>query len=315
MAHLLMLAPMYNVTDIAFRRIVAKCAPPDIFVTEFVNVDGLQSAGRDKLLPYLYQEKGTTPLLAQIWGDKPENFYKTAQELAAQGFAGIDLNMGCPDKTVVKHNQCSALIKPENRTKASEIISATIAGAQGTPVSVKTRLGFNQTDFTWHEFLLGFDLSMLVVHGRTRSEMSKVPARWDEIGKIKQIAVKSDSKTKIIGNGDIVSRKQAIELCLAFSWDGAMLGRAIFQDPFLFASNSPWSKLQPLEKINLYLQHLSFFKEAYPQQERVFEPLKKFMKVYINGFQGASDLRQQLAATKQFSDFKDVLKRSSRLYA
>src|SRR5215831_14703029 len=156
------LAPMDDVTDTVFRQIVADCARPDIFFTEFVNVDGLQSAGRPHLLHRLQFTPKETPLIAQIWGKNPENFFKTAQQLANGTFAhelglpegvnyqGIDINMGCPDKTVVKNGTCSALIN--NRDLAQEIIQATQEGAAGhLPVSVKTRLGFNTIDLSWHE--------------------------------------------------------------------------------------------------------------------------------------------------------------------
>ena len=304
---LLILAPMYNVTDVVFRRIIAELAPPDIFITEFVNVDGLQSAGRAKLLPYLYQAVDKVPLWAQIWGSQPANYYKVAQELSQQGFAGIDINMGCPDKTVVKNQNCSALIKLKNRQRAAAIIAATKEGAGHLPVSVKTRLGFTETDFSWHQFLLEQEIAVLSVHGRTTREMSKVPARWAEIGEIQKMAQTIAPETKIVGNGDIVSRSQALELCSQYGWAGAMLGRAIFSDPYLFAKESPWSKTTPLEKVKLYLKHLQIFEETYGEGQRAYDPLKKFMKVYLSGFTQASSLRQKMAETKNCRQGRQIL--------
>jgi tRNA-dihydrouridine synthase len=163
----LVLAPMDDVTDTVFRQIVAGCAPPDLYFTEFVNVDGLQSPGRPKLMKKLRFSAAEQPLIAQIWGKEPENFRKTAAELVDMGFAGVDLNMGCPEKTVVKNGCCSALIN--NPELAAEIIQATKEGVAGrVPVSVKTRIGFNTIDLTWIEFLLGQGLDMLTIHGRTR---------------------------------------------------------------------------------------------------------------------------------------------------
>lgn len=305
---LLILAPMYDVTDTVFRQIVAACAPPDIFITEFVNVDGLQSPGRPKLLPYLYLEKTATPVWAQIWGKKPENYRKTAGQIAGMGFAGIDINMGCPDKTVVKNNACSALIKPANRALAADIIAATKEGAAGLPVGVKTRLGFGETDFSWHEFLLKQGIAHLSVHARTTRERSKVPARWAEVAQIKALAERISPKTKVIGNGDIASRRQALELCQEHGWDGAMIGRAIFDDPFRFADESPWAQMRPEEKINLYLRHLHLFESTYANGERSFEPLKKFMKVYISGFEGAQDLRALIATSRTAQEAIKILK-------
>ena len=304
---LLILAPMYNVTDVVFRRIIADLAPPDVFLTEFVNVDGLQSPGRRRLLPYLYRSDDGVPLWAQIWGSQPENYYKTAQELRQGGFAGIDINMGCPDKTVLKNQNCSALIKNENRARAAAMIAATKEGAGALPVSVKTRLGFTETDFSWHQFLLEQEIALLSVHGRTTKEMSKVPARWSEIGEIKKMALKIAPQTKIIGNGDILSRDQALRLCKKYDWDGAMLGRAIFADPYLFAERSPWAEQSPKQKIELYIKHLRLFEESYPNQERAYDPLKKFMKVYLNGFPQASFLRQKVAETKNCRQSRQIL--------
>ncbi len=304
---ILILAPMYNVTDVVFRQIIADCAPPDVFVTEFVNVDGLQSAGRDKLLPYLYLEDTGVSVWAQIWGRNPANYYKTARELSEKGFTGIDINMGCPDRAVVKNNACSALIKPANRKLVADIIAATREGAGTLPVSVKTRLGFDSTDLSWHAFLLEQDLDFLSVHARTTAEKSKVPARWHEVGQIKALSLKISPKTKIIGNGDIATRHQALQLCRTYFWDGAMLGRAIFNDPFLFATQSPWLKMNPLAKAKLYLKHLKLFEQTYESRERSFEPLKKFMKVYLTGFEHAQKLRLQIAATKRTSEAVKIL--------
>src|SRR3954462_2199307 len=97
------LAPMDDITDTVFRRIVADCAKPDLFFTEFVNVDGLQSPGRPKLLHKLLLSDKEKPAVAQLWGLKPENFYKTTKELVGMGYDGVDINFGCPVKTVIKN--------------------------------------------------------------------------------------------------------------------------------------------------------------------------------------------------------------------
>jgi tRNA-dihydrouridine synthase len=173
------LAPMDDVTDTVFRRIVADCAPADYTVTEFVNVDGLCSRGRSKVIRKLGVEVDTTPVIAQIWGKTPENFETIAREIAdgtIPGFVGVDLNFGCPEKSVVKNECCSALQQPELREKALSIIKATQAGLAGRlPLSIKTRLGFDKIDYSWHEFLLEQKPAMLTVHVRTTKQMSKVP--------------------------------------------------------------------------------------------------------------------------------------------
>jgi tRNA-dihydrouridine synthase len=287
------LAPMDDVTDTVFRQIVAGCAAPDLFFTEFVNVDGLQSVGRPRLLKRIHFSAQERPIVAQIWGKDPQNYYKTAKELVAMGFAGIDINMGCPEKTVVKNGCCSALI--QNRALALDIIRATQEGANGkVPVSVKTRLGFNDIDYTWHEFLLGQKLSMLTIHGRTRKQMSLVPADWEAIGTVRTLRDKLAPQTLIVGNGDVTSRQQGLELAEKYQLDGIMVGRGIFQDPFVFSTDSPWQEYTKQERLALYMKQVQLFAATWQPTERRVATLNKFCKVYINGFDGAKDLREQL---------------------
>lgn len=304
---------MDDVTETAFRRLVAGCAAPDIFFTEFVNVDGLQSPGRPALLKKLKFTVQEQPLVVQLWGKDPENFYKTARELADGTFArelglpdgvnfdGIDLNMGCPDRTVVKNGACSALIN--NRELAEKIIKATQAGAGGTlPVSVKTRLGFNSIDLTWHAFLLKQDIAMLTVHGRTRKEMSKVPAQWDQIGRIRELRDRIAPATKIVGNGDVETRQQGIELAGRYSLDGIMIGRGVFHDPFVFARESPWLEYTKEQRLALFSRHLHLFRDAWQDDERSIVQLYKFSKVYMNGFEGAKEMREQFTSMQNIGD-------------
>lgn len=182
---------------------------PDFTMTEFVNVDGLCSPGRPKLMRKLDASLDTTPVIAQIWGKKPENFRQIASEIAdgtIPGFSGIDLNFGCPAKSEVKAGCCSALQQIELRPQAADIIEATLEGAGDFPVSFKTRLGFHELDYSWHEFLLRYKPWVLTVHVRTTKEMSKVPARWDDIKTIVELRDKLSPETKIILNGDIRDR-------------------------------------------------------------------------------------------------------------
>ncbi|GAC1387481.1 MAG: tRNA-dihydrouridine synthase [Candidatus Saccharimonadales bacterium] len=299
------LAPMDDVTDTVFRQVVASCAAPDLYFTEFVNVDGLQSPGRSKLYKKLLSTRSEQPLIAQIWGKKPENFYQTAKELAdgtfarelglspGINFAGIDLNFGCPDKTVVRNECCSALIN--NREQAVEIIKATQAGANGlVPISVKTRLGFNSIDLSWHRLLLQQSLNMLTIHGRTKQEMSKVPAHWDVIGDIVNLRDEMKVETLIVGNGDVLTRQQGLDLAQRYRLDGIMIGRGIFYDPFVFAQDSPWETYTKQQRIALYKKHVELFAATWKHDERRIHTLNKFCKIYINNFDGAKELREVL---------------------
>jgi tRNA-dihydrouridine synthase len=298
---------MDDVTDTVFRQIVASCAEPDLYFTEFVNVDGLVSVGRSKLLKKLRFVESETRLVAQLWGLKPENFRTIADQIASGelakelglpdgcNFVGVDLNMGCPAKSEVQNGACSALIKLENRDLAGDIIRATQEGLAGRlPLSVKTRLGFNEVDMSWFEFLLSMKLNMLTVHGRTKKEMSKVPAHWDLIGEVSEMRTALAPETLVVGNGDVQSHAHGLELAEKYSLDGIMIGRGIFQDPFAFASPSPWPAKTPLERVELYRKQVQLFADTWQQGERNIKTLNKFCKVYISDFDGAKEIREQL---------------------
>lgn len=301
------LAPMDDVTDTVFRQVITECAPPDLFFTEFVNVDGLQSPGRSHLLKKLQHTKTEQPLVAQIWGKNPENFYKTTQELVQMGFAGVDINMGCPVKAVVNNGCCSALMN--NHDLAIDIIQATQAGANNNiPVSVKTRLGFNEIDMDWQELLLSQKLNMLTIHGRTKGQLSKVPADWDTIGLIRALRDKLSPTTMIVGNGDVVTRGQGLELAKQYKLDGIMIGRGVFSDPYVFAVKSPWDNYDRKQKIELFLRHVELFSKTWQHDERRIVTLYKFSKIYINDFKDAKELREKLMNTTKIDQLISVLK-------
>ena len=314
---------MDDVTDSVFRQMVASTAAPDLFFTEFANVDGLQSVGRPRLLKKLRFTAIEQPLIAHIWGLNPDNFFKTAEEIAngslarefglpeGVNFAGIDLNMGCPAKSEVKAGACSALIN--NRPLAGDIINATQAGAGKLPVSVKTRLGFSEIDLTWHEFLLSHNLDMLTVHGRTRKEMSKVPAHWDQIGLVRQLRDEIAPGTLLVGNGDVLSRKQAEELLSEYKLDGIMIGRGVFDDPYIFAADSRWNGVEPEERLQLFRRHVELFASTWQPGERSIKTLNKFCKVYVSDFDGAKEMREQLMGAESTDELLQLINQTDTL--
>lgn len=301
------LAPMDDVTDTVFRRIVGSCAPPDLYFSEFVNADGLQSPGREKLLPRLKFTDDERPIIAQIWGLNPENFYKTTKDIAEMGYEGVDINFGCPIKNVVQNGACSAFMKPENHGRAVELIQAVQEGAGSLPVSVKTRLGFSDFDPDWHELLLKQNLNALSIHGRTRGQMSKVPADWSKIGEIRKLRDSISPDTKIVGNGDVLTRQQGCDLASEYKLDGIMIGRGVFSDPFVFAEPSPWQKWPRDKKIELYKQHVELFARTWTMRERPIKTLNRFCKIYINGFDGAKELRERLMNANNTDELVKIL--------
>lgn len=291
------LAPMDDVTDTVFRQVINDCARPDLFFTEFVNVDGLQSPGRPKLIHKLALADKEKPVIAQLWGKNPENYYRTTKELRQMGFAGVDINMGCPAKVVIKNGCCAALIN--NRELAGDIIRATREGAgKDFPVSVKTRVGFTTIDMSWIEYLLELKLNMLTIHSRTVSQMSKVPAQWELFDQIHALRSSLSPDTLLVGNGDVLTRQQGEELAEQYGLDGIMIGRGVFHDPYVFMQESPWYSKTRQERIDLYTKHVKLFLETYPDSVRKIHTLNKFCKIYIEGFPGAKELRERLMAAQ-----------------
>lgn len=323
---IMILAPMDDVTDTVFRQVVHSCAPADIYFTEFVNVDGLVSVGRKNLLKKLKFNEKEGPLVAQIWGLKPENFEIIARQIAdgtlaseiglsdGFNFVGIDLNMGCPAKSEVKSGACSALIK--NRKLAREIILSTKKGAGDMSVSVKTRLGYNEIDMTWIEFLLGFNLNAITVHWRTKKEMSNVPAQWDKAKEVVRLRNKIAPITRIIGNGDVLTRKQGEALAREYDLDGIMVGRGVFGDPFVFAKRSTWQEFERHQRIDLFINHVKLFVDTWGEAERTrpIYTLNKFCKIYIQGFPGAKELREKFMSAKSAEELMFFLRAAKKEY-
>jgi len=302
------LAPMADVTDCVFRQIIAKYSRhseegggPDVFWTEFVAADGLVSAGREVLKRDLVFGKNEHPIVAQLFGGTPEKMFKAAELVRELGFDGIDINMGCPDRTIEKQGAGAAMIKTPSLAK--EIIKAAREGS-GLPISVKTRLGYNKNQMEeWLPALLSEKLSALTVHLRTRKEMSLVPAKWDLMPEIVKMA--HGTGALVIGNGDVKNLAEARLLSEKTGCDGIMLGRAIFGNPWLFDENKKEVTIK--EKLNvLSEQSLLFEKEL--GDIKSFAVMKKHFKAYVDGFPGAKELRLRLMEKNSAEDVAEEVK-------
>lgn len=304
----LALAPMDDITDVVFREIIAKIAKPDVMFTEFTNVEGLNSPGKDHLLPRLMITPKQRPIVAQIWGKEPKNFLLAAELITDLGFDGIDINMGCPDRQILKQGCCAALIN--NQPLAKEIIKATKKGAPTLPISVKTRLGIDriQTE-EWISFLLKQNLSAITIHARTAKEMSKTPARWEEIAKAVTLRDKIAPQTLIIGNGDIESKEEGLEKASQTACDAVMIGRGVLHNPWIFEKSQKLHSAN--ERINLLTLHLKLFQKTWGNNKN-FETIKKFAKAYISNFEGALVLRHTLMQAHTYKQFSELLKPSDR---
>ncbi|MFT5127100.1 MAG: nifR3 family TIM-barrel protein [Rhodothermales bacterium] len=299
------LAPMAGVTDTAFRRIVSKYGKPDACFTEFVSCSGLCSAGRERLLPDLWFDDSERPVVAQIFGPEPDEFEKVAALCVELGFDGIDINTGCPDKNVEKQRAGASLIKDPPRIKA--IVAATKAGAGDLPVSVKTRIGYDrpQTE-EWIGHLLETEPAAITIHARTREEMSKVPARWEEIEKAVAVRDRAGSDAYIFGNGDVMSIQHGRELCERTGADGMMLGRAIYGNPWLFNPDVERGELHWRVRLDVLLEHARLYQEVYGGVKH-FAVLRKYFKSYVAGLPEAKALRAALMDTHTIDDVERIV--------
>lgn len=298
------LAPMADVTDAAFRRVIAKYGRPDLMYTEFVSADGLALApeeGRRKLLKDLMFSEAERPIVAQFFTSNPEHMRKAAELARELGFDGVDINMGCPDQSVVKQGAGACLMKTPKL--ARELIAAAKEGANKLPVSVKTRLGFNKDDLEeWLPELLKAEPAHITVHARTKKEMSKVPARWERVKRAVEIRNELASKVLILGNGDLKDLADARRKVEESGADGAMLGRAIFGNPWLFSEKIPTLT----ERLEVMVEHTKLFEELLGQTKS-FNIMKKHYKAYVHGFDGAGELRAKLMATQGALEVEEIV--------
>ncbi len=305
------LAPMEAVTDVVFRHVIAEAGRPDVFFTEFTNAASFASEkGIHSTRGRLAFTSDEHPMVAQIWGNNPEHFAFMAHGLAEMGYKGIDINTGCPDKAVVKQGSGSGLIG--NCELTSRLITAAKEG--GLPVSVKARLGVSRPEEfrDWLSFLLQQDIANLTIHLRTRKEMSKVPAHFELIPEIVALRDKIAPHTLLTINGDIEDRDHGLELVEKYPGiDGIMIGRGIFHNPYAFMPSNAIQedpekqKAQLLSLLQLHLDlHDKYSEELEPRR---FDPLKRFFKIYIHSFSGASDLREQLMHTKSTDEVRTIL--------
>lgn len=302
------LAPLANVTDAAFRRIIAKYSKPSgpaVAYTEFVSADGLMLApeeGRNKLLRDLVFTDAERPIVAQFFTSRPEMMERAAALAAEMGFDGVDINMGCPDRTIEKQGAGAALTK--NAERAAELIAAAKRGAGSLPVSVKTRLGYNKDVL---EELLPVLLEAapvaITIHARTRKEMSKVPAHWDRVARAAEIRDEMKSSVIIVGNGDAMDLADAREKAAASGADGVMLGRAIFGRPWLF---DQLKQPELEERLRIAVEHAKLFEELLGDIKS-FAIMKKHFKAYVEGWGGAKELRMRLMETENAAQVEEII--------
>ena len=302
------LAPMSDVTDAAFRSIIAKYGKPDVTWTEFVSADGLASEGRKVLKYDLIYSKKEKPIVVQLFSSHPKSMRQAAEICARLGFDGIDINMGCPDRSIEKQGAGAAMMK--DMEKAGQIIQAVKDGVKDAkkniPVSVKTRIGYSKNQIAeWVPYLLNQNIDALTIHARTRKELSDVPARWEHVKEVVEIRDKMKVKTKIIGNGDVRDMEQGRQLALETGCDGIMIGRGIFGNPWLFSNNKKAPTIK--QKLKVLVEHTKLYEKLLGKVKN-FAVMKKHYKAYVNGWDGAKELRVKLMETNSAREVELIVK-------
>lgn len=310
------LAPMANVTDFVFRELFARHGGPDVMWTEFVSADGLVSKGKSKLVRDLKFSPKQRPIVAQLFSGKAETMKKAATLVEKLGFDGLDINMGCPDKAVEKQGGGASLIKKPKL--ALEILEAAREGAPNIPVSIKTRIGYSKNEIEeWIGLLLAQKPPALTVHLRTRKEMSLVPAHWELMPLIVKMRNEISPETLIIGNGDVMSVRDGLEKVQKYGCDGVMIGRGIFGKPWFFENIAELKGFDPTEiveeektpeyRMNEMLKHVALFEKTFGKTKN-FDTMKKHLKAYVSGWDGAKELRIKLMEAKNAKEVRKIVK-------
>nr|WP_321408363.1 tRNA-dihydrouridine synthase [uncultured Carboxylicivirga sp.] len=309
------LAPMEDVTDTVFREVVLRLSRPGnvhLLFSEFLSTDGFcHPVGKEKVLHRFFinleerelAREMNVKLVAQIWGTDPEKFYQTAKYIAEEtDFDGIDINMGCPMKNIIKKGACSALINTPDL--AREIITAT-KEASDLPLSVKTRIGFKSVvTESWISTLLQSEIDALIVHGRIQKMMSEGEADWTQIAKAVELRNKINPKIKLLGNGDVLSIDDSNQKVREFGVDGVMIGRGIFHNPWLYnQGHEPGME----ERLQALLLHARLYAKTWTG-EKNWSILKRFFKIYTNSFKGAAHLRAELMETHGIDEVETIVK-------
>jgi len=300
-------APMANVTDFAFRELLAKYGEPSVIWTEFVSADGLASVGRKRLLIDLKYSRKQKPIVAQLFTGHPDKMREACCIVAKMGFDGIDINMGCPDRAVEKQGGGASLLKsPDLAVSIFRSAEQGVRDAKKSiPISIKTRLGYNKIDLELIKKMLELEVPVITVHLRTRKEMSLVPAHWEVMPRIVELRDSISPETLIIGNGDVSSMAEARSLIAKYKCDGVMIGRGLFGTPWFFQKRAKDRSVK--ERLDILVEHAKLFDKNF-RGKKNFAIMRKHFKAYVTGFDGAKELRVLLMETEDAKDVARVTK-------
>lgn len=303
---ILALAPMDGYTDSAYRQLVKNIEPLVICYTEFLSSDYFFYKPKEAAI-LLNAQPQEYPLIVQLFGKNPEHFAVAAQIAEANGAAGIDINMGCPAKKVVNSQHGAYMM--QNCPLAAEVIR-TVRKAVKIPVSVKTRIGWNDDSnlIPFIEQLIDAGIDHVAIHGRTYSQHFQGLANWEPIYRLKQAV-----PITVIGNGDVSSWQSAKEKI--GNLDGVMVGRASFGNPWLLKEialylyeNKVWDSRSVTleERLQVMQEHTRLLIETKGAQRAMLE-CRKHMAMYVHGMEGAAAWRNRLVRLGSFEELGQIV--------
>jgi len=298
---------MDGVTDAPFRYITDVIGKPDIIYTEFVSVKGL-IIGKPAIQRMLLRHKTKTKMIAQFFGTEPEYFYQSSLVALEKGYDGVDINMGCPDKSVFHKGAGAALII--NPSVAKKIILSVKKGIKdgkekyniekNITVSIKTRTGYKKPQTKeWISNLLEVEPDVICIHARTFAQKYGGLADWTQIGIAAELM--ENSKTKLFGNGDIKNRVQALERIKEYNLAGVLIGRGALGNPWIFQGKVPTTK----ERFEVIIEHCKKFMEFFPSAN--LSIMRKHLGWYAKDFPHASEVRNELMQVNTIDDVKKIL--------
>ncbi|BDI19791.1 tRNA-dihydrouridine synthase [Nostoc cf. commune SO-36] len=290
-------SPLSGVTDMVFRRLVRRYAPDSMMYTEMVNATGLHYV---KQLPKIMEvDPNERPISVQLFDCRPDFLAEAAIKAVAEGADTVDINMGCPVNKITKNGGGSSLLR---QPEVAEAIVREVVKAVDVPVTVKTRIGWNDNEITILDFAKRMEdagAQMITVHGRTRAQGYNGNARWEWITRVKEVL-----SIPVIGNGDIFSVEAAVKCLEQTGADGVMCSRGTLGYPFLVGEIDHFLKTgemlatpSPIQRLECARDHLQALWEY--KGDRGVRQARKHMTWYAKGFVGAAELRGQLSLVEK----------------
>lgn len=300
-------SPLSGVTDMVFRRLVRRYAPDSMLYTEMVNATGLHYVRElPKIMEVDPQER---PISIQLFDCRPDFLAEAAIKAVAEGADTVDINMGCPVNKITKNGGGSSLLR---QPEVAEAIVREVVKAIDVPVTVKTRIGWNDREITILDFAKRMEdagAQMITVHGRTRAQGYNGNARWEWIARVKEML-----SIPVIGNGDIFSVEAAVKCLEQTGADGVMCSRGTLGYPFLVGEIDHFLKTgeilpapSPIQRLECARDHLQALWEY--KGDRGVRQARKHMTWYAKGFVGAADLRGQLSVIETVQQGLDLIDR------